>query len=181
MDRRQDRITRRSMLPFVSRRSPTLSHIPQGALYVHAGCPAKGRSATLHALQDGSTTWQALPDAPGPPRGGTVLASLPGSNVQLARFGGFAGVELGGPLHLFDVATPPWSEAKLAAGSAEPPARSVHGFVGLKQSVTAEEGEIVAVLFYGEKEGAPPELGHNGAGDVCAIVFVLQSNPSTVP
>lgn len=65
----------------------------EDTLYVHAGCPTKGRLGTLHSLDLKTRTWKALPDAPGNPRGGTVLAALraPGNGHILARWGGFCG------------------------------------------------------------------------------------------
>ena len=63
----------------------------QGKLYIHAGCPASGRLATLHAYDLATHTWHKLADAPEQPRGGTAIAAVslsPGSELVLVRFGG---------------------------------------------------------------------------------------------
>lgn len=83
---------------------PTEGEAPEGrsyhtmtsigeTVYVHAGCPTSGRLGTLHALDLRTKTWTTLPDAPGNPRGGTVLATIRGSDGKdvLARWGGFCG------------------------------------------------------------------------------------------
>ncbi|BGP24728.1 kelch repeat containing protein [Rhodotorula toruloides] len=109
-------------------------------LYLHAGCPSSGRLSTLHSLSLSSLTWSTLPSAPEPGRGGTVLTALPGGRF-LARFGGFAGYELGG-LDVFDVQAQEWTsvEAHVEGGTDEPPKRSVHAFVGLRQELDLREG-----------------------------------------
>lgn len=65
----------------------------QTTLYLHAGCPAKGRLPTLHSLDLAiePPVWKQLPSAPEPGRGGTNLALLPLEKPTFARFGGFAG------------------------------------------------------------------------------------------
>lgn len=63
----------------------------QGKLYIHAGCPASGRLATLHAYDLATHTWHKLADAPEQPRGGTAIAAVslsPSSELVLVRFGG---------------------------------------------------------------------------------------------
>ncbi|PWN54465.1 hypothetical protein IE53DRAFT_365462 [Violaceomyces palustris] len=154
-------------------------------LYVHAGCPSKGRLGTLHSLDLSTNVWTQLPDAPGPARGGTVLAAISGSSSHpteklLARWGGFCGEEIGGPLDIFDPLKSSWSSHKvLIEGTLqEPPKRSVHGFVPFKSAkkfVTdkGEEKEGVAVLFMGEGQGAPAELGHDGAGKFLEDIYIL--------
>ncbi|KAF8436643.1 hypothetical protein L210DRAFT_3505811 [Boletus edulis BED1] len=69
----------------------------QGKLYIHAGCPASGRLATLHAYDLATDTWYRLADAPAQPRGGTAIAAVtltPDSELVLIRFGGFDGFQL---------------------------------------------------------------------------------------
>ncbi len=70
-------------------------------LYLHAGCPAKGRLGTLHALNLASKEWTQCKDAPREGRGGTVLAAvkIPSQDSAerkkqkevLMRWGGFCG------------------------------------------------------------------------------------------
>jgi len=131
---------------------------------LHAGCPAKGRLSTLHCLDTDTLVWSSLPDAPGPARGGTVLAPLSSS---LVRFGGFCGHELGGPLDVFDPITKNWTSEEIAieTGSNGPDKRSVHSLVPIDGPSYADK-KIVAVMTQGEREAAPAELGHNGAGFV---------------
>ena len=146
-----------------------------GKLYIHAGCPASGRLGTLHALDLATLSWTQLPDAPGPARGGTVLAPLRGSGL-LARWGGFCGHELGGPLDIFDPSNRTWSshDAKIHGTNDQPPKRSVHALLPLHHdahiTLDGQTWHAVALLFMGEGEGAPKELGHDGAGKVMSHV-----------
>ncbi|KAI0873203.1 hypothetical protein GGS24DRAFT_490895 [Hypoxylon argillaceum] len=68
-----------------------------GTFVIHAGCLADGtRTADVWAFDVHARTWKALPDAPGPARGGAALALAKG---RLYRFGGFDGAgEIGGQL-----------------------------------------------------------------------------------
>ena len=124
-------------------------------IYLHAGCPAKGRLETLHSLNLSTLEWTTLPSGPAPGRGGTNLTPI--SSSILACFGGFGGMELGG-LDLYDVDGKQWSEVKT---DQEPEKRSVASFLG----VDGPKG-VKAVLLMGERESAPAELGHAGAGQV---------------
>ncbi|BGO91466.1 hypothetical protein NBRC10512_003127 [Rhodotorula toruloides] len=156
-------------------------------LYLHAGCPSAGRLSTLHSLSLTTLSWSALPSAPEPGRGGTVLTALPGGRF-LARFGGFAGYELGG-LDVFDVRAKEWRsiEAGVEGGGEGPPKRSVHAFVGLREELDLGDGsgkKVVALMAMGEREAAPKELGHDGAGFFHSDSYALLSHPtstSTLP
>lgn len=136
-------------------------------LYLHAGCPSKGRTGTLHRLDLESLTWSKLPDGPGPGRGGTVIIRL--HDGKIARFGGFAGHELGG-LDLFDPTTEAWSSVDV--DGPKPEARSVYSFVAL-DPVAVKGERVVAVMAHGEREGAPAHLGHAGAGNFHSDVWAL--------
>lgn len=122
----------------------------------------------MHSLDltQSPLTWTAQASAPNEPRGGTVLTRLPSSTL-LARFGGFAGKELDG-LDVFDTETGKWSVINAGAGGdgPEPGKRSVHMLVGLDGSLQWEGKTAVAVMALGERQGAPAELGHDGAGFV---------------
>lgn len=145
-------------------------------LFLHAGCPAKGRLETLHALSLANLEWRQLASAPEPARGGTVITALPGTNL-LARYGGFAGKEVGG-LDVYDIDADKWTAVETApppapaasvagtsAGDADPGVRSVHAFVRVDGTLKTDDGQrVVAVLTGGEREPAPAELGHDGAG-----------------
>lgn len=135
-------------------------------LYLHAGCPAKGRLATLHALDLASLTWSALASAPEPGRGGTNLSPLPGTTT-LARFGGFAGYELGG-FDTYDLVKDAWESHEVAVegGGEGPDKRSVALLQKVEGGVEWAGKKVVALLAHGEREGAPAELGHDGAGFV---------------
>ncbi|TKA81009.1 hypothetical protein B0A49_01520 [Cryomyces minteri] len=149
-------------------------------IYLHAGCPAKGRIGTLHSLDLSSNklSWEKLASAPEPGRGGTNLAVLPVAKPTLARFGGFAGHELAG-LDLYDVATNTWSSSPHLPG-ANPPARSVAGFVGLARSKELSDSRAaLALLFLGEQDPTPPEVGHDGAGRFHDDVWVLVQRHET--
>lgn len=145
-------------------------HIQQDNLYLHAGCPASGRLAQLHSLDLTNWTWTRLPDAPEPARGGTVLTALPActaSTPLLARYGGFAGYEVGG-LDIYDVEAQKWStiDEQVEGGGEGPGKRSVQSFVGTDGALEYKDKVVVALLSMGEREAAPKELGHDGAGFV---------------
>ena len=117
-------------------------------------------------------TWRTLASAPEPARGGTVLASIPtvGFSGSLVRFGGFAGHELGGPLDVYDIAKNAWTSVT-PAGPDAPPARSVHTLLGVPKK---KGSDLVAVMFGGERDPAPAELGHDGAGFFRSDVWGLK-------
>ncbi|KAF8894328.1 hypothetical protein CPB84DRAFT_1682647 [Gymnopilus junonius] len=152
-----------------------LTGVAPNTLYLHAGCPPTGRLSTLHALDLTTLTWRVLTDAPEPGRGGTVLASIPsiGSSGSLIRFGGFAGYELAGPLDIYDIAQNKW-ESVTPTGET-PSARSVHALLGVPNPNTKKEGSgLVAVMYGGERDPAPKELGHDGAGRFLSDVWGLK-------
>lgn len=148
----------------------------QDTLHLDAGCPSSGRLSTLDALSLSTLTWSTLPPGPGPARGGRVLTALPAlahypRSRLLARSGGFAGHELGG-LDVYDVHAREWTNVEVdpASGEEKPPKRSVHAFVGLGEELDLRDGRggrVVAVLTMGERDPAPQELGHDGAGFAC--------------
>lgn len=83
--------------------------------------------------------------------------------------------ELGGPLDVYDVQTNVWTShaAPLKDADGEPRKRSVHGFVPLPPGFSRSADQAaIALLFFGEGEGAPAELGHNGAGKVSCYMTV---------
>ncbi|KAJ6550090.1 hypothetical protein B0H19DRAFT_1160348 [Mycena capillaripes] len=162
----------------ITPRSFHTSAVIGDTIYIHAGCPTKGRSTELHSYTPSTGAWKALRTAPEPARGGTALAVVQtaDSGPVLARYGGFAGYELAGPLHFYLPSEDRWVE--VAVSGEAPPARSVHGFVGLAEPLkcTGGEGdgsEVVALCFYGESESAPPELGHDGAGKFHSDTWAL--------
>ncbi|KAK4056665.1 hypothetical protein OIO90_002217 [Microbotryomycetes sp. JL221] len=149
-------------------------------LFVHAGCPAKGRLSTLHSLSLATLEWSERQSAPEPGRGGTNLTWLPNSNL-LARFGGFAGRELDG-FDLYDTELDEWRSIEtrsLLPDSSMPGKRSVTCLVPVDGNLRVNQDDndnkrIVAVMAHGERDPAPAELGHDGSGffhqDVWALV-----------
>ncbi|KAJ7485764.1 kelch repeat protein [Mycena latifolia] len=167
-------------------------------LYLHAGCPAKGRLGTLHSMSISPSlsvpTWVPLSAGPGPGRGGTVLTpiTIPGASDQLlVRYGGFAGHELGGTVDYFTPARGTWSSVAMpgAEGNAgHPLARSVHALVPVNPpmplqpspSDSAEPGHLLALMLFGERGPAPAHLGHLGAGQFHRDAWALMRKSSAV-
>ncbi|KAJ7756646.1 galactose oxidase [Mycena metata] len=165
-------------------------------LYLHAGCPAQGRLATLHSVSLSSSslsappTWSPLFAGPGPGRGGTVLCpiTVPGSpEPLLVRYGGFAGHELGGTLDYFSPARRTWGSIALPGSEGSDPghplARSVHALVPVSPPVDAPapgHGHVVAIMLFGERGPAPVHLGHMGAGQFHRDAWALMCTPSAV-
>ncbi|KAJ7491857.1 kelch repeat protein [Mycena galericulata] len=167
--------------------------IAADSLYLHAGCPAKGRLGTLHSISLGSSlsapTWAPLSAGPGPGRGGTVLApiTIPGSTPLLVRYGGFAGHELGGSLAYFSPASGTWGSVAMPGKEGDtghPMARSVHALVPVSPPIALpDSGHLVGVMLFGERGPAPAHLGHLGAGqfhnDAWALICKLSAVSDT--
>ncbi|KAF2259780.1 galactose oxidase [Lojkania enalia] len=135
----------------------------QGTLFIHAGCPAKGRLSDFWKFDISTNTWTQVPDAPPPQRGGTSIAY---SNGKLYRMNGFDGIkEQGGSLDIFDIATNAWStETFNADGSFGPEPRSVCALLALKI-----QGRDKLITLFGERD--PSALGHAGAGKMLGDVW----------
>lgn len=125
-------------------------------IYLHAGCPEKGRLADLWSFHLPSRKWTELAPAPDPPRGGPSIAYLAG---KVYRMNGFDGKhEQGGWLDVYDETGDSWSSIRYNPEFVEgPSARSV----GCLCPVTVE-GKHYLVTIMGE--GDPSNLGHEGAG-----------------
>ena len=125
-------------------------------IYVHAGCPEKGRLSDLWAFNIHKCEWKQLATAPGAQRGGTSLAYADG---KIYRMNGFDGkTEQGGNLDLFDEASNSWSSLDFTPdGKTGPGARSVAALVPVHK-----DGNIILVTLFGESD--PSSLGHLGAG-----------------
>ncbi|KZV97457.1 hypothetical protein EXIGLDRAFT_730675, partial [Exidia glandulosa HHB12029] len=151
-------------------------------LYIHAGCPVSGRLGDLYSLNVTTRTWARAADAPGAPRGGTVLAAtkvqVDGAEQDaLLRWGGFAGYEIGADndLDVYLPSTNSWRTVKPAAPDGAPGARSVHGFTPLQ--IVGDNETLVAVMFLGERD--PSSLGHEGAGAFWEDVWGLFQSKDT--
>ncbi|KAF8121609.1 galactose oxidase [Boletus edulis] len=174
-------------------RSYHASALVRGKLYIHAGCPASGRLATLHAYDLATHTWYRLADAPAQPRGGTAIAAVtltPDSELVLIRFGGFAGFQLPQvtqgtppPLDIYTPSTDTWSTVYPAPDPEHgfPGARSVHGLVPfVTRSNVTPERIPVALLHHGERDAS--SVGHAGAGvfwDDAWLLVVTSTSTST--
>lgn len=125
-------------------------------IYVHAGCPEKGRRSDLWAFSTSTLEWTELASAPGPPRGGTSMAY---ADEKIYRMNGFDGeIEQGGSLDVFDPALNNWSSITFTAdGKSGPGARSVSALVPVRV-----DGNTLLVTVFGESD--PSSLGHLGAG-----------------
>jgi hypothetical protein len=136
----------------------------QSIVFIHAGCPAKGRLSDLWKFDLFNRSWLQLPDAPGPARGGASLACKSG---KLYRMGGFDGnTEQGGSLDIFDIDDNYWStETFPADGTTGPEARSVFSLLPL-----TTKGKEYLVALFGERD--PSSLGHAGAGKMLGDVWV---------
>ncbi|OJD34350.1 kelch repeat protein [Diplodia corticola] len=134
-------------------------------IFVHAGCPEKGRLADLWSFDLATKEWAELASAPGPPRGGASIAYAQG---RLYRMNGFDGTsELGGSLDVYDPAANTWSSIKYAAdGNEGPKARSVSALLHVHVM-----GRASLVTLFGEHD--PSALGHQGAGRMLQDVWVF--------
>lgn len=135
----------------------------QSALYIHAGCPEKGRLADLWSFSILTSEWKQLASAPGPPRGGASIAYAEG---KIYRMNGFDGkTELGGCLDVYDPAIDSWtSHAFSADGKSGPGARSVSTLVPVRVG-----DDVLLVTAFGESD--PSSLGHLGAGKMLSDIW----------
>ncbi|ORY14127.1 kelch repeat protein-like protein [Clohesyomyces aquaticus] len=136
----------------------------QNTLFIHAGCPAKGRLSDLWKFDITSRSWTQAPDAPAPQRGGTSITYLAG---KLYRMNGFDGTtEQGGSVDIFDISSNSWTTAAFPAnGNAGPEPRSVCALLPLKL-----HGKEKLITLFGERD--PSSLGHAGAGKMLGDVWV---------
>ena len=167
--------------------SPGLAR--HGTIFIHGGCPAKGRLGDVWAFDVASKSWSRLPDAPGAPRGG---ASLTFAQNRLFRFGGFDGEsELGGQIDYLDIGladfdeqngkgqifgfSGQWEAVMFGKDIATPGNRSVAGM----HAITTGAGRNFLLLFFGERD--PSLNGHEEAGKFYEDVwsYQLQSESMT--
>ena len=131
-------------------------------IYLHAGCPAKGRLNDLWAFDTSTRRWKQLASAPGCGRGGTSIAYS--SSGKLFRINGFDGKsEQGGAVDVYDIEHRDWCSIGYGPNGVDgPEPRSVAAFVQVKTST----GRELLITLFGE--GAPSDLGHAGAGRMFA-------------
>lgn len=132
-------------------------------IYMHAGCPEKGRLGDLWSFTLTDRTWKQLKSAPDPPRGGTSIAFADG---KVYRMNGFDGqTEQGGSLDVYEPTSDSWSTLSYAPdGKTGPGARSVAALVPVKFN-----GKMSLVTLFGESD--PSSLGHQGAGKMLSDIW----------
>lgn len=153
-------------LPYPEARSyHTLVSDKEETLYLHAGCPAKGRLSDLWAFHIPTRRWTELNSAPEPARGGTSIAF---SGSQLYRMNGFDGeIEQGGVIDIFDPKTRNWTSVSFSPdGNAGPGPRSVSCLL----AVTLNHKPSLLTML-GERN--PSSLGHEGAGKMLGDIWVF--------
>ncbi|KAI6806597.1 galactose oxidase [Hortaea werneckii] len=134
-------------------------------IYLHAGCPEKGRLSDLWSFNLSTREWRELAQAPDPPRGGPSIAF---ANGKLYRMNGFDGqTEQGGAIDVYDPAQNSWDTIAFQPdGKQGPGARSVAALL----PVSMAGGDISLVTLFGESD--PSSLGHQGAGKMLSDVWV---------
>ena len=155
-------------------------HVAIGAedlsqIFVHAGCPATGRTGDLWSFDIKSLTWKELASAPDPPRGGPGFTYALG---HLYRYGGFNGkTEEGGKLDYLNIKSgeKEWKSMTFPNDGDHPSGRSVTGLQAVKVA-----GMNFLVAFLGERDAS--SQGHAGAGkfwdDVWSLALSNDGKPS---
>lgn len=134
-------------------------------IYVHAGCPEKGRLDDLWSYDVKQRQWLQLASAPAPARGGPSIAYL---DSRIYRMNGFDGkTEQGGSLDCYDVGSNSWTTFSFSPDGKEGPiARSVCGLLAVKHNDRPK-----LLTLFGESD--PSNLGHAGAGKMLADVWLF--------
>lgn len=143
----------------------TLTNDGEDIIFLHAGCPEKGRLSDLWSFCVSSRSWTRLASAPDPPRGGT---SITFSHGLLYRMNGFDGnTELGGSLDIYSTDTKNWTtEVYTPDGRSGPGPRSVGALIALSIG-----GRPSLVTIFGERD--PSALGHQGAGKMLGDIWIF--------
>ncbi|KAL1986501.1 hypothetical protein VTN96DRAFT_6260 [Rasamsonia emersonii] len=138
-------------------------------VYVHAGCPEKGRLSDLWAFDLTTRVWTELAPAPDPPRGGPSIAFAEG---KLYRMNGFDGkTEQGGSLDVYSPETNTWTSLQYPPdGQAGPTPRSVSALLPVRIT-NAGNSKTGLVTLFGERD--PSALGHQGAGKMLSDVWLF--------
>ncbi|PWY96301.1 kelch repeat-containing protein [Aspergillus sclerotioniger CBS 115572] len=149
----------------VGRSYHAIANDGKDTIFLHAGCPEKGRLSDLWAFNIVTRQWRELAPAPKPERGGTSIAYAEG---KIFRMNGFDGnKEQGGALDVFDPEKNVWNTIMYSAdGISGPSARSVSCLLSLKVS-----GRPSLVTMFGEHD--PSSLGHQGAGKMLADAWIF--------
>lgn len=136
----------------------------KNSVFIHAGCPEKGRLSDLWRFDVNERAWTELAGAPPPERGGTSIAY---SNGKLYRMNGFDGTtEQGGSVDTFDIANNSWSTKTFKAGGRGGPSpRSVCTLLPVR---LAQKDKLLTL--FGEHD--PSAEGHAGAGKMLSDVWI---------
>lgn len=136
-------------------------------IYLHAGCPEKGRLSDLWAFRLSSRTWTRLAPAPDPPRGGASIA-FSRHDGRLYRVNGFDGKsEQGGTVDVYSPETDSWTSVPYEPDGKDGPApRSVSALLPVTVA-----GRPSLVTLFGERD--PSALGHQGAGKMLGDVWAF--------
>lgn len=134
-------------------------------LFLHAGCPAKGRLSDLWSFHIPTQRWKELSPAPQPARGGTSLAF---SDGKLYRMNGFDGTtEQGGSIDTFDIQSNAWTTIPFTPNNITgPQPRSVSCLLPLSINHNPS-----LLTMFGERD--PSSLGHEGAGKMLRDIWVF--------
>lgn len=150
-------------------------------IYIHAGCPEKGRLSDFWAFRVSTQEWTQLTSAPDPPRGGAsmyaklypkassisrlMVSNSTYANGRVFRMNGFDGQqELGGTLEIYDPSSNKWESRRFEPGQNGPGPRSVSTLLALKI-----DGDPSLITLFGESD--PSSLGHQGAGKMLSDVW----------
>jgi hypothetical protein len=81
-----------------------------------------------------------------------------------------------GGFDLYDPSEDEWTTVEIAVegGGEGPEKRSVASLQGVASGVEWEGKKVIALLALGEREGAPAELGHDGAGFVSCSAMMTR-------
>ena len=159
-------------LPYpVGRSYHAMTNDDKDTIFIHAGCPEKGRLRDLWAFNVMHRTWEELPPAPAPERGGTSAAYAQG---KLYRMNGFDGkTEQGGAMDVFDLQDNLWSTVTFdVEDKSGPTPRSVSCLL----PVVVDHKPSLLTMF-GEHD--PSSLGHQGAGKMLGDVWLFNIESET--
>jgi Galactose oxidase, central domain len=149
----------------------SLTSDAQDNLYLHAGCPEKGRLSDLWTFSVSKREWRQLESAPRSGRGGTSIAHGPDF---LYRMHGFDDQkEQGGSLDMYSIANNSWQTYQYKPdGISGPTPRSVSTL--LRVSI---KGRPSLVTAFGEVD--PSVEGHQGAGKMSNEVWIYDIQTTT--
>jgi len=134
-------------------------------IYLHGGCPAKGRLSDLWAFDISTRSWTELAPAPGSGRGGSSIAFF---GNRLYRANGFDGkTEQGGTVDIYEPGSNTWTSTSYSPdGKGGPEPRSVGCLLAIELA-----GRPSLVTAFGEHDPSP--LGHQGAGRMLDDIWVF--------